>query len=43
MERVLDLTVEIGRMKKIQCMANGQINTINTRSDIDENTVVKKT
>ena len=42
-ERVLELTVEIGRMKKMQCMTNNQIDAINTRSDIDENNVVKKT
>ena len=43
MERVLEFMVDIGYMKKIQCMANGQIDTINTRTDINENTVVNKT
>ena len=42
MERALELMVAIGYMKKIQCMANGQIDAINTRGDINENTVVKK-
>ena len=36
MEIVLELTVETGCMKKMQCIANGQIDVINTRSDIDE-------
>ena len=41
MERVLELVVEIVRMKKIQYIANGQIDAINTRTNNNENTVAK--
>ena len=41
-EIVLALTEEIGRMKKMRCIAHGQIDAINIQTDIDANTVVKK-
>ena len=41
MEIMLEIVVEISCMKKIQCMANGKINAINTRTNNSKNTVVK--
>ena len=42
MEILLELMEEIGQMKKMRYMAHVQIDAINTRADIDANTVVKK-
>ena len=42
MERALKLIAEVVCMKKMQRMANDQIDVINIRRDINENNVIKK-